>query len=95
MSPLDAKNASFLMGFIVFVSLRWDTASQHGKGRDISVTRLRYSTNHNTLDSWSISVHLAFWNNELCKNFQKGGAYRNTIIVHYVENKSFLFIFLS
>ncbi len=33
---------SFIMGFIVFVSLRRDTASQYGKGRNISVTHLRY-----------------------------------------------------
>ncbi len=28
---MDATNASFIMGFIVFVLLRWDTASQYGK----------------------------------------------------------------
>ncbi len=33
MSPLDATNASFIMGFIVF-------ASQYGKGRNISISRL-------------------------------------------------------
>ncbi len=32
MSPLDAINASFIMGFIVFVSSRRDTASQYSKG---------------------------------------------------------------
>ncbi len=45
MSPLDATNASFVMGFIVFVSSRQDTASQYGKGRNISISRLRYSAN--------------------------------------------------
>ncbi len=34
---MDATNASFIMGFIVFVSSRRDTASQYGKGRNISV----------------------------------------------------------
>ncbi len=59
MSPLDATNASFIMGFIVFVSSRRDTASQYGKGRNISVSRLRYSANHNALDSWPIRARLA------------------------------------
>ncbi len=68
MSPLDATNASFIMGFIVFVSSRRDTTSQHGKGRNISVSRLRYSANHNALDSWPIRVRLASQNVELCKN---------------------------
>uniref|UniRef100_A0A671SER8 Tyrosine-protein kinase n=1 Tax=Sinocyclocheilus anshuiensis TaxID=1608454 RepID=A0A671SER8_9TELE len=31
------------------------TASQYSKGRNISVTRLKYSANHNALDSWPIS----------------------------------------
>ncbi len=70
MSPLDATNASFIMGFIVLVSSRRDTVSQYGKGRYITVSRLRYSANHNALDSWPISVHLAYQNNELCKNLR-------------------------
>ncbi len=41
MSSLDATNTSFIMGFIVFMSLHRDTASQYDKGRNISVTRLR------------------------------------------------------
>ncbi len=45
------------MGFIVLVSSRQDTASQYGKGRNISVTRLRYTANHNTLNSWPIRAH--------------------------------------
>ncbi len=68
MSPLDATNALFIMGFIVFVSSRQDTASQYGKGRNISVTRLRYPANHNALDSWPIRARLASQNDELCKN---------------------------
>ncbi len=70
MSPLDATNASFIMGFIVFVSSRQDMASQHGEGRNISVIRLRYSANHNALDSWPIRAHLASQNDELCKNLR-------------------------
>ncbi len=68
MSSLNATNASFIVGFIVLVSLCRDMASQHGKGRNISVTRLRYSANHNVLDSWPIRAHLASQNDELCKN---------------------------
>ncbi len=45
-----------------------DTASQYGKGCNISVSRLRYSANHNALDSWPIRAHLASQNDELCKN---------------------------
>ncbi len=56
------------MGFIVFVTSRRDTASQHGKGRNISISRLRYSANHNALDSWPIRAHLASQNDELCKH---------------------------
>ncbi len=76
MFSLNATNASFIVGFIVFVSLRRDMASQHGKGRNISVTRLSYSASHNALDSWPIRAHLASQNDELCKidAFQKGGA---------------------
>ncbi len=32
------------------------------------VTRLRYSANHNALDSWPIRTHCAFQNDKLCKN---------------------------
>ncbi len=66
MSPLDATNASFIMGFIVFVSSR--TASQYSKWHNISVTSLRYSANHNALDSWPIRACLASQNDELCEN---------------------------
>ncbi len=68
MSPLDATNALFIMGFIVFVSSRLDMASQYGEGRNISVSRLRCSANHNALDSWPIRARLASQNDELCKN---------------------------
>ncbi len=68
MSPLDATNASFVMGFIVFVLSRRDTASHYGKGCNIFITRLKYSANHNALDSWPIRAHLASQNDELCKN---------------------------
>ncbi len=68
MSPMYATNVLFLMGFIVCLSSRWDTASQYGKERNISVSRLRYSANHNALDSWQIRAHLASQNDELCKN---------------------------
>ncbi len=67
-SSLNATNASFIMGFIVFVSSHRDTASQNGKGRNISVSRLRYSANHNALDNCPIRKRLASQNDELCKN---------------------------
>ena len=67
MSPLDATNASFVMGFIGFALSRRDTASQYVKGHNIFITRLRDSANHNTLDSWPIRAHLAFQTDELCK----------------------------
>ncbi len=73
MSPLDATNASFIMGFIVFVSSRRDTASQYSEGRYISVSRLRYSANHNALDSnfsyniWPLYTTIQVF----CKHFMK------------------------
>ncbi len=65
---VNVTNSSFIMGFIVFVSSRRDMASQYGKGRNISVSHLRYSANHNTLDSWPIRARLASQIDELCKN---------------------------
>ncbi len=56
------------MGFIVLVSSRRDTASQYGEGRNISISRLRYSANHNAPDSWPIRARLASQNDELCNN---------------------------
>ncbi len=68
MSPLDATSASFIMSFIVLVLLRWNTPSQYGEGRNISISCLRYSANHNALDSRPIRARLASQNDELCKN---------------------------
>ncbi len=68
MSSLNATNASFIIDFIVLDSLRRDTASQYGKERQISVSRLRYSANHNALDSWPIRAHLSSQNDDLLKN---------------------------
>ncbi len=66
MSPPYATNTLF-MSFIVCVSSCRDTASQYDKGRNILVSRLRYSANHNALDSWPNRAHLASLNDELCK----------------------------
>ncbi len=65
MSPLNATNASFIMGFNVFVS-RQDMASQYSKGRNICVTRGIWPISKH----WIVRVHLASQNdeNELCKN---------------------------
>ncbi len=73
---LNETNALFIVGLIVLVSSCRDVASQHSKGRNFSVTRLRYSANHNALDSWPIRAHLASQNDELCKNqrVSEGGA---------------------
>ncbi len=68
MSSLDATNASFIAGFIVFMSSRRDTASQYSEGRNISIKRLRYSANHSAPYSWPIRARLASKNDELCKN---------------------------
>ncbi len=46
------------MAFMVLVSSHQDTASQFGEGRNISATCLKYSANHNALDSWPISANL-------------------------------------
>ncbi len=42
-------------------------AISHNPRRNISITHLRYSANHNILDSWPIRAHLASQNDELCK----------------------------
>ncbi len=62
------------MGFSLVAPHR-DMASQHGKGRNIYVTLLRYSANHNTMDSWPIRAHLYFRMMSFVKIyvFQKGG----------------------
>ncbi len=90
MSPLDATNASFVMGSIVLVSSRRETPSQYSEGHNISISRLRYSANHNALDSWPIRARIASQNDELVKihAFQKGN---NN--VQYGENNVFFFYF--
>ncbi len=42
------------MGFIDYVSSHRDTASQYSEGRNISISRLRYTAIQNALDSWPI-----------------------------------------
>ncbi len=86
MSSMDAINASFVMGFIVLVTSCWETPSQYGKGRNTSITRLRYSANHNALDSWPIRAHLTSQNDELCKN-QRVSERRGNNNVQYVKKK--------
>ncbi len=73
MSSLDATDALFIMGFIVLVSS--GHASQYA---NISVSRLRYSANHNAPDSWPIRAHLASQNDELC--FREAGLRGVTIM---------------
>ncbi len=61
--------------------------SKYGKGRNISVTRLRCSANHNALDSQS--EHTALFRTMSFVNIntlQKGGAERNENNVRFVEN---------
>ncbi len=57
---------------------------------NISVTRLRYSANHNAPDSWPIRAQRASQKDELRNNrvFQKRGRSNNN--VQYVENNVFL-----
>ncbi len=86
MSPLDATNASFIMGFIVLVSSHRDHNTV--RGRNICVTCLRYSANHNALDSWPIRARLASQNDELCKN-QRVSERQSKNNVQYVENNVF------
>ncbi len=55
MSLLDATNASFEMGFIVFNCCHAGTRHHNTVlWCNISISRLRYSANHNALDSWPI-----------------------------------------
>ncbi len=85
MSPLNATKALFIMGFIVLASSRRDTASQYGKGCNISATCLRYSANHNALDSYQ-SEHtslLRMMSFVKIDAFQKGGTmHRRTPIMY-------------
>ncbi len=91
MSPLDPTNASFVMGFIVLVSSRRETPLQYGEGRNISVTRLRYSTNHNALIAGQSENTLLLRTMSFVKidMFLKGGALRSNNNVQYVENNVF------
>ncbi len=92
MYPLDATNSSFIMGFIVFVSSRRDTASQYGKRRNISISRLRYSANHNALEGWPIRARFASKNDEICKNWrvsQRRGIKEQQYIYIYAFSRHF------
>ncbi len=89
MSPLDATKASFIMGFIVFVSSHRDTAPQYGEERNVSVSRLRHSANHNgSLESWPIRARLTSQNDELSQNWPVSERQSNNN-VQYVENNVF------
>ncbi len=77
-------NASFEIGFIVL-----DTASQYSEGRDISISRLRYSANHNALDSCPIRARRASQNDELCENWHVSERWSYTNVQN-VENNVFL-----
>ncbi len=68
------------MSFIVFVCN--DAASQYSEGHNISVSYLRYSANHNTLDSWPIRARLASQNDELCKNLHVSERHREATIIY-------------
>ncbi len=92
MYPLDATNSSFIMGFIVFVLSRRDTASQYGKRHNISISRLRYSANHNALESWPIRARFASKNDEICKNWcvsQRRGIKEQQYIYIYAFSRHF------
>ncbi len=54
--------------------------SKYGQGRNISVTRLRYSANHNALDSWPIRAQYAFQNSELFKNGRVSEKRNNNVL---------------
>ncbi len=56
-----------------------------------NIYKLKYSANHNALDSLSISVHLAFRNDELCKNrhVSERRSIEEQQYVQYVENNVF------
>jgi len=69
-------------GFYWFCLIVPGHASQYVKGRNISVTRLRYSANHIALDSWPIRAHLTFQRGSFVKIevFQKAGHKGETIM---------------
>ncbi len=54
------------------------------RGRNISVTCLRFLANQNALDSWPIRAHLVFQSDELCKN--RDISERRGKNIRYVEN---------
>ncbi len=59
-------------------------SSQYGEGRNISVSRLRDSANHNAPDNWPIRARLASQNDELCNNRRVSKLSNNN--VQYMEN---------
>ncbi len=66
--------------------------SKYGKGRNISVTRLRYSANHSALCIAGQSEHtslLRAMSFVKIDAFQKGGAERSSNNVQYVEHNVF------
>ncbi len=70
-----------LLWVLLFLCRRAGTR-HHNTVSNISVSRLRYSVNHNALDSWPIRAHLASQNDKLCKidAFQKVGHRGATIM---------------
>ncbi len=58
------------------------------RGRNISISLLRYSAHYNALESWPIRARLASQNDELC--FRKADHIGATIMyIMYVENNVF------
>ncbi len=73
----------FAQRIVAAAAMSWRRCvSKYGKGHSVSVTRLRYLANHNSLDSWSIRAHRDFQNDELCKNvcFRMAGKSGATIM---------------
>ncbi len=69
---------------VAAMSWRWCVFPNMVRGRKISITRLRFLTNQNALDSWPIRAHLAFQSDELCKN--RDISERLGKNIRYVEN---------
>ncbi len=65
--PIGCNKCLVYNGFLLFLSRRAKTW-HHNTERNISVSHLRYSANHNALDRWPIRARLASQNDELCKN---------------------------
>ncbi len=70
----------------------WNTASQYGKGSNISVSRLRYLANHNVLDSWPIRANLASQNDDIFLNLRISERRSNNNVQY---NKSCVFLTLK